>query len=105
MNAYGEHLQVNGQMSDQLVNLWKDKYGPVYSNRLYEYGKDNYLYMTKAVQMGLCLWGLSIGPDGIDGVCGDATTAAIKQLQTGHHLEVDGVVGPDTFRDMFRQKA
>lgn len=105
MNAYGERLQVDGQMSEQLVNLWRDKYGPVYGDRLREYGRDNYLYMAKAVQMGLCLWGLSIGPDGIDGVCGDATTAAIKQLQIGHHLEVDGVVGPDTFRDMFRQTA
>lgn len=104
MNAYGEHLKVDGQMSDQLVNLWDNKYGPVYTDRYYDYGRDNYLYMVKAVQMGLLLWGLSIGPDGIDGSCGPATTAAIKQLQRGHGLEVDGVCGPATFKDMFRQK-
>ncbi len=100
MNAYGEGLTVDGVLSDTVVNLWRDKYGPVYSERAVDYGRDNYLYMVKAVQMGLEFWGLSIGPDGIDGSCGPATTAAIRQLQQGHHLEVDGVAGPDTLRDM-----
>ncbi len=105
MNAYGEGLTVDGKMSETLVSLWKTKYGPVYEDRAKDYGKGNYTLMVKAVQMGLLLWGLSIGPDGIDGSCGPATTAAVKQLQQGHHLEVDGVVGPDTFRDLFRQTA
>lgn len=100
MNAYGENLTVDGQMNEGLVDLWKRKYGPVYEG----YSK-NRLYMVKAVQMGLLLWGLSIGPDGIDGSCGPATTAAIKQLQVGHSLDVDGSCGPDTFRDLFKQRA
>ena len=105
MNAYGDTVIVDGHMNEQLVYLWEHKYGPVYTERAKDYGRDNYLYMVKAVQMGLLLWGLSIGPDGIDGSCGPATTAAIRTLQQGHHLDVDGVVGPDTFRDLFRQTA
>jgi peptidoglycan hydrolase-like protein with peptidoglycan-binding domain len=42
------------------------------------------------------LTSLGYAPGKLDGDYGDATAAAVKAFQRDHHLEVDGVVGPNT---------
>ncbi|WP_405833375.1 peptidoglycan-binding protein [Streptomyces sp. NBC_01176] len=37
-------------------------------------------------------------PGDVDGIYGDLTQRAVRRLQTKHHLAVDGVVGPHTWK-------
>lgn len=44
---------------------------------------------------------LGFDPGGIDGVRGRKTIAAVERFQKTHHLDVDGIVGPETMRALF----
>jgi len=39
-------------------------------------------------------------PVAIDGIFGDKTDAAVRQFQEKVHLPVDGIVGPNTWREL-----
>ncbi|MGW1194738.1 peptidoglycan-binding domain-containing protein [Streptomyces sp. NPDC002536] len=55
----------------------------------------------KAVQEVQCLldyWHYDIGPWGADGDFGPATERAVLKFQRDHHLHVDGIVGPRTWK-------
>lgn len=52
--------------------------------------------IVKMVQELIIGMGYSCGPAEADGVFGPATTAAVRNLQADHGLEVDGIVGPMT---------
>ncbi len=39
----------------------------------------------------------SFGPEGIDGIFGTKTEAAVRDFQKGASITVDGIVGPDTW--------
>ncbi|QOV36135.1 protein kinase [Streptomyces ferrugineus] len=49
------------------------------------------------VQCMLDKRGYSLGGAGVDGQFGDATLAAVKKFQSAKGLDVDGLVGPDTW--------
>lgn len=49
---------------------------------------------TRDIQSRLSALGYSVGP--VDGIYGRQTIAAVKQFQTRHDLQPDGVVGPLT---------
>ncbi|MFF0727996.1 protein kinase [Streptomyces sp. NPDC004134] len=49
------------------------------------------------VQCILHARGYDLGPDGVDGVFGPKTEAAVKKFQGDEGLSVDGQVGPDTW--------
>lgn len=93
MNYYGAGLSVDGSNGPLTKQAWS-KYGPVklWSNRI---------YLVKAVQIALMLRGYSVGSYGIDGSCGEDTVKAIKAFQTDQKIQVDGVVGANTFALLF----
>lgn len=49
------------------------------------------------LQSALVKLGYGIGPCGIDGDFGSATSAAVEQFQLEHQLTVDGICGPKTW--------
>lgn len=51
------------------------------------------------IQRALAIAGFDPGP--IDGIMGAKTRAAVIKFQTAHGLEIDGIVGPETSRDLF----
>lgn len=51
---------------------------------------------VKWVQQRLLDLGYALGSSGVDGKYGDASEAAVRQLQADYGLSVDGIVGPDT---------
>lgn len=55
---------------------------------------------VRAMQALLTGYGLSVGKSGLDGSFGPATSAALKQYQTSHGLDPDGVCGPKTWRKL-----
>lgn len=55
---------------------------------------------TKWVQWHLKRLGYDIGSYGIDGICGRMTDAAIRKFQRDKKLEVDGIVGPLTRKEL-----
>lgn len=57
--------------------------------------------ITKLVQHMLVLRGYSVGSYGIDGIYGNGTANAIRQLQKDNGLAVDGICGPNTFSKLF----
>lgn len=93
MNYYGAGLAVDGIAGPATKAAW-NKYGPV------KLGSTR-IYLVKAVQIGLCLNGISVGSSGIDGSCGPDTVDAIKRFQTNKGLSVDGIFGPASFAAMF----
>lgn len=52
---------------------------------------------VKELQSLLIQFGFSCGKWGADGDFGDATEMAVKEFQSAHGLEVDGIVGKNTF--------
>lgn len=44
----------------------------------------------------------SYDPNGIDGIFGAGTRAAVKKFQAAHGLDDDGIVGPDTWTALLR---
>ena len=55
---------------------------------------------VKSVQKKLISLGYDCGPDGADGDYGQNTYNAVCKFQGEHNLEVDGVVGPNTFAEL-----
>jgi zinc D-Ala-D-Ala carboxypeptidase len=54
-------------------------------------------YRVLDVQYFLLKRGYSVGPTGADGIFGPVTAAAVRRFQADNHLQVDGVVGPQTW--------
>ena len=50
---------------------------------------------VRRLQSRMSAVGFNIG--GVDGRCGAVTEAAVKKLQQDYHLNIDGVVGPQTW--------
>ena len=59
---------------------------------------------VKAIQAELAGAGYPLGSHGVDGSYGDATGAAVKQLQTDLGLEADGIYGPGTEKALMTLK-
>jgi peptidoglycan hydrolase-like protein with peptidoglycan-binding domain len=53
--------------------------------------------IVKALQTNLIALGFLCGPDGADGDFGPNTEKAVKEFQEAHNLEVDGIVGDETY--------
>ncbi|MGO5073943.1 N-acetylmuramoyl-L-alanine amidase [Clostridium sporogenes] len=58
--------------------------------------------ITKTLQRMLINIGYPVGSYGADGVFGDGTVTAIKSLQRDCNLSVDGIVGRETWKALFR---
>lgn len=56
---------------------------------------------VKAMQERLIHYRFLVPPATADGIFGPETEAAVKHLQTDHHITVDGEVGPVTYRILF----
>jgi predicted chitinase len=56
---------------------------------------------VKAMQDRLIHYKFLLPPAVADGVFGPETEAAVKHLQTDHHITVDGEVGPVTYKILF----
>lgn len=93
MTMCGQKLEIDG-INGPLTKAAFNRLGYVYLN----HGRPR---VIKAIQVALQCHGYSVGPDGIDGDCGNNTSAAIRSFQKAKGLEVDGVVGPATFAKLF----
>ncbi|MCW6092497.1 N-acetylmuramoyl-L-alanine amidase [Clostridium sporogenes] len=58
--------------------------------------------ITKAIQKMLINIGYPVGSSGADGVFGDGTETAVKAVQKDCNLSVDGIVGKETWKALFR---
>ncbi|MGJ0908834.1 GH25 family lysozyme [Clostridium botulinum] len=58
--------------------------------------------ITKAIQKMLINIGYPVGSSGADGVFGDGTETAVKAIQKDCNLSVDGIVGRETWKALFR---
>ncbi|MBN3421774.1 GH25 family lysozyme [Clostridium botulinum] len=58
--------------------------------------------ITKIIQQMLINIGYPIGSYGADGIFGDGTKTAIKALQKDCNLSIDGIVGTETWKALFR---
>ncbi|MHB9940643.1 N-acetylmuramoyl-L-alanine amidase [Clostridium sporogenes] len=58
--------------------------------------------ITKAIQKMLINIGYPVGSSGADGVFGDGTETAVKAVQKDCNLSVDGIVGRETWKALFR---
>lgn len=52
------------------------------------------------LQSTLQVLGYDVGPDGADGEFGENTEAAVREFQTANGIEIDGIVGPETWGAM-----
>lgn len=53
---------------------------------------------VEILQTILAMKGYDLGPDGIDGIYGNATTSAVKEFQENSRIKVDGIVGTETWK-------
>ncbi|WP_409069832.1 N-acetylmuramoyl-L-alanine amidase [Clostridium sp. FAM 1755] len=58
--------------------------------------------ITKAIQKMLINIGYPVGSSGVDGIFGNGTETAIKVIQKDCNLSVDGIVGRETWKALFR---
>ena len=97
LNECGARLAVDGS------------YGPLTKSAVGVYGpvclSCRRAAFVRAVQAALLAAGFSVGPCGIDGSCGSATDAAIREFQRTRSLEIDGFAGPETCERLFDGKA
>ena len=68
---------------------------PTPSNVLIRRGNSGPL--VEALQTNLIALGYSCGPDGADGDFGPNTENAVRKFQADKKLEIDGIVGPETY--------
>lgn len=59
--------------------------------------------ITKIIQQRLIDKGYSVGKYGVDGVFGNDTENAIRKLQGKYGLQVDGIVGKETWKALFKK--
>lgn len=59
--------------------------------------------LTKIIQKRLIALGYNVGRTGVDGVFGNATYDAVKKFQRDKKLQVDGIVGKETWKALFRK--
>ena len=57
---------------------------------------------VKILQAFLTAYRYNIGNSGIDGEFGSDTESAVKQFQKNSEIEVDGIVGEDTWNKLFK---
>lgn len=57
---------------------------------------------VEALQAILIAKGISCGTYGSDGEFGDCTDKAVRNFQTERKIEVDGIVGPQTWKELFK---
>ncbi|EPY2285787.1 GH25 family lysozyme [Clostridium sporogenes] len=58
--------------------------------------------ITKTIQQMLINIGYPVGSYGADGVYGNGTETAVKALQKDCNLSIDGIVGKETWKALFR---
>lgn len=58
---------------------------------------------VKMLQYNLRLRQYSIGTSGIDGIFGKDTESAVRLYQKNHNLEIDGIVGINTWTSLFKE--
>ncbi|EJO5346756.1 N-acetylmuramoyl-L-alanine amidase [Clostridium botulinum] len=58
--------------------------------------------ITKVIQKVLMNIGYPVGASGADGIYGNGTETAVKAIQKDCNLSVDGVVGKETWKALFR---
>ncbi|MCG4565358.1 peptidoglycan-binding protein [Anaerosalibacter bizertensis] len=59
--------------------------------------------LTKIIQKRLRKKGYNIGKAGVDGIFGKDTENAVKSFQKDNGLKVDGIVGRNTWKELFRK--
>ncbi|MSS43209.1 hypothetical protein FYJ27_05615 [Anaerosalibacter bizertensis] len=59
--------------------------------------------LTKIIQKRLRAKGYNIGKAGVDGIFGKDTENAVKSFQKDNGLKVDGIVGRNTWKELFRK--
>lgn len=88
---FNRNLKVDGYFGDRTINALVT----VRRN-----AKGN---LTKIIQRRLLARGYDIGRSGADGIFGGSTEKAIQQLQRDNGLQVDGIVGKETWKQLFRK--
>ena len=88
---FNKNLKVDGYFGDKtisaLVNVRRNARGN----------------LTKIIQRRLREKGYSIGRAGVDGIFGRDTENAVKRFQKDNGLKVDGIVGRNTWKELFRK--
>ena len=59
--------------------------------------------LTKIIQKRLITLKYSVGSYGADGIFGASTKNAIIKLQKDRKLTADGIVGKDTWKELFKK--
>lgn len=101
-NVGGDNAADNVRRYADVYGFFRPKYAPVdhtvYSGTLYWYRRNHHMQHSlyvKQIQEWLCAWGYKVD---VDTYYGPKTAAAVKAFQKDHKLEVDGKVGPHTWR-------
>lgn len=90
---YGAGLKVDGYLGDLTLGALKKV--------VVRKGAKNNL--VKLIQERLITLGYKLPKYGVDGDFGSETLTAVKQLQTDRKLLVDGEVGINTFKELFKK--
>ncbi|EKN40188.1 N-acetylmuramoyl-L-alanine amidase, partial [Clostridium botulinum CFSAN001627] len=73
-----------------------------YPGYLLKYNPNSFDANVKVIQSKLQNIGYSVGKSGVDGYFGDGTLLSVKCFQRDCNLYVDGIVGKDTWKVLFR---